>query len=141
MTDSVLLRASNITKSYAGVQALKQASFELRAGEVHAIVGENGAGKSTLIKMLSGVLQPDEGRILVNGSPVALRTPQIAQARCGSAPRRELCFVARMARPMSGMRKTGWPARKYEACSRPARETCGSAEKCRTRCNVYTTDI
>ena len=46
MTETLLLRAVNITKSYAGVQALKRRSFELRAGEVHALVGENGAGKS-----------------------------------------------------------------------------------------------
>jgi rhamnose transport system ATP-binding protein len=59
----VVLRATDVTKAYAGVQALKRASLELRAGEVHALVGENGAGKSTLIKILTGAVQPDSGEI------------------------------------------------------------------------------
>jgi rhamnose transport system ATP-binding protein len=76
----VVLRATDVTKAYAGVQALKCASLELRAGEVHALVGENGAGKSTLIKILTGAVQPDSGEILLDGAPLARLTPASAKA-------------------------------------------------------------
>ena len=75
----VVLRATDVTKSYAGVQALKRASLELRAGEVHALVGENGAGKSTLIKILTGAVQPDSGEITLDGEPLARLTPAAAK--------------------------------------------------------------
>jgi ribose transport system ATP-binding protein len=69
-----------IEKSFPGVRALQSVRFDLRAGEVHALMGENGAGKSTLMKILTGVYQPDGGEILVDGRSAALRTPQAAQA-------------------------------------------------------------
>src|SRR3954471_20742738 len=67
---TTLLRVNNISKHFAGVQALKGVSFELRAGEVHAIVGENGAGKSTLIKVITGAHRPDAGSIEIGGETV-----------------------------------------------------------------------
>jgi rhamnose transport system ATP-binding protein len=79
-----LLRLTGISKAFAGVQALKGVSFELEAGEVHALVGENGAGKSTLIKVITGAHAPDEGTIEVQGhrvehnDPVRARTLGIA---------------------------------------------------------------
>lgn len=75
----VLLRASNISKSYAAVRALKSASFELCAGEVHALVGENGAGKSTLIKIITGAVQSDSGELLLDGQAITENSPNIAR--------------------------------------------------------------
>lgn len=74
MSDT-LLKAFGITKSYAGVQALRSASFELHSGEVHALIGENGAGKSTLIKIITGAVIPDGGELLVAGTPVVENSP------------------------------------------------------------------
>lgn len=76
----MLLTAANVTKSYAGIAALRNASFELRAGEVHALVGENGAGKSTLIKIFTGAVQADGGEIRLNGEPVEHNTPHKARS-------------------------------------------------------------
>ena len=81
MPDAPLLEAAHVTKAYAGVQALRRASFELRAGEVHALVGENGAGKSTLVKILTGAVQPDGGDIRMGGMPVTDHSPRAAKAR------------------------------------------------------------
>jgi inositol transport system ATP-binding protein len=73
-----VLEARNITKSFAGIQALVDVSLSLRSGAVHALMGENGAGKSTLMKVLAGLLQPDSGEVLLNGRHVALRSPREA---------------------------------------------------------------
>src|ERR1700737_381023 len=75
-----ILRANGVSKSYAGVRALKNVSFDVRAGEVHALVGENGAGKSTLIKVLTGAVQPDEGAIELDGQVVRHNSPAHARA-------------------------------------------------------------
>jgi rhamnose transport system ATP-binding protein len=76
----MLLEARGIRKSYGGVAALRHASLQLRAGEVHAIVGENGAGKSTLIKILTGAVSADEGEIYFDGAPVGQHSPHSARA-------------------------------------------------------------
>lgn len=74
-----VLMLKGISKSFAGVRALKGVDFELRSGEIHALVGENGAGKSTLIKIAGGVFPPDEGVILLDGKPIYFSEPRDAQ--------------------------------------------------------------
>jgi ribose transport system ATP-binding protein len=76
MSDGLLIRMQGIDKAFPGVQALKDAQFELRPGEVHALVGENGAGKSTLMKVLTGVYQRDAGTIEVGGHQVEVPNPR-----------------------------------------------------------------
>src|SRR5580692_2989803 len=66
-------------KAFGAVQALADGSIELRAGEVHALVGENGAGKSTLVKILAGVYPLDRGTLLIDGHPAALASPAAAR--------------------------------------------------------------
>lgn len=75
----VLLLMEGINKSFPGVNALNQCRFELRSGEVHALVGENGAGKSTMMKILSGIYKKDAGRILYKGREVEIPNPRAAQ--------------------------------------------------------------
>lgn len=77
--NDVLVLMEGINKAFPGVQALNQAHFDLRAGEVHALVGENGAGKSTLMKILAGVYSKDSGRIVYRGKEVEIPTPRAAQ--------------------------------------------------------------
>ena len=73
-----LLEIQAISKRYGGVHALQSADLRVEAGRIHAILGENGAGKSTLIKLISGVVAPDEGRMLLDGQPVTFASPAAA---------------------------------------------------------------
>ena len=73
-----VLALQDITKTFPGVKALSDVSLGLFAGKVTALIGENGAGKSTVVKILTGIYQPDGGRILVDGRPVPFATPQVA---------------------------------------------------------------
>src|SRR2546430_8619360 len=75
----LLVEMDGISKDFPGVHALRDCRFELRRGEVHALVGENGAGKSTLMKILAGVYSRDAGRIRLNGADVDIATPRAAQ--------------------------------------------------------------
>jgi ribose transport system ATP-binding protein len=77
--DDVLVLMKGIEKAFPGVHALKDCQFELRSGEIHALVGENGAGKSTLMKVLTGVYARDAGRIFYKGQEVEIPSPKAAQ--------------------------------------------------------------
>ena len=78
MTELVKLKA--ISKSFGGIHALKSVDFDVRPGEVHALLGENGAGKSTLMRVLGGEMVPSHGDIVIDGKPVAFRDPRDARA-------------------------------------------------------------
>jgi len=75
-----LVELRGISRSFGGIQALSEVDLELRAGEIHALVGENGAGKSTLVKILTGVHEPDAGEILVAGTEQRIRGAHAAQS-------------------------------------------------------------
>jgi ribose transport system ATP-binding protein len=77
--EAPLLRLDSITKSFGPVHALRGVSLDIRAGEVHALIGENGAGKSTLMKVLSGAHQPDSGSVQMEGRTLALTSPMAAR--------------------------------------------------------------
>src|SRR5215470_6786077 len=119
-----LLNATAISKSFAGVQALKAVSFELRSGEVHALLGENGAGKSTLIKVMTGAVTPDSGTLTVEGKAVAHNTPALARSLGIAAvyqqpalfPDLTVAENIGLALESAGVwRRVNWPARKQRA--------------------------
>ena len=76
----IIISAQGISKSFGGIKALNQASIDIHAGRVNAIIGENGAGKSTLMKILAGIYQDYEGQLFFQGEPVSLANTRMAQA-------------------------------------------------------------
>src|SRR5690606_28753074 len=88
-----LLRATGITKQYPGTLALDHVQLELRAGEIHAIMGENGAGKSTLMKILAGVVRADAGEIYLDGQPFQPSSPGEAISLGISTVHQELSLI------------------------------------------------
>ena len=88
-----LLEARGLTMDFPGVRALDGVDFTLRAGEVHALMGENGAGKSTLIKILSGLHAPTAGTIALHGRTLALRSPRDAEAAGVSTVYQEIDLI------------------------------------------------
>ena len=74
-----LLTVRGVSKAFLGVSALENVDFTLKAGEVHALLGENGAGKSTLIKIITGAYRRDEGEVLLEGTPIFPRDVVDAQ--------------------------------------------------------------
>lgn len=81
MEQEFSLQINNISKSFGGIHALQDVSFNIRKGHIHALCGENGAGKSTLMKILSGELKRDSGEMLLNGNPIIWNSPH--DALCG----------------------------------------------------------
>jgi ribose transport system ATP-binding protein len=79
VSNDLILKITNLSKSFGPIHALRGVSFELRRGEIHAIAGENGAGKSTLMNVIDGILSPDSGEIFVDGKEVRIASPAMAQ--------------------------------------------------------------
>ena len=113
-----------MSKSYGGVRALKGVSFDLRPGEVHALLGENGAGKSTLIKVVTGAHQPDGGTIEIAGQPVRHLTPAAArELGIACIYQQPALFpdltvaenIALRLEPVTAGRRVDWPARHARA--------------------------
>jgi ribose transport system ATP-binding protein len=93
---SPIVVMEGIEKRFPGVHALQDVRFELRPGEVHALMGENGAGKSTLMKILAGIYPKDDGTILIGGAPVAIESPRAAQDLGISMIHQELSLMSHL---------------------------------------------
>ena len=91
-----LLEMKKISKSFPGVNALTDVDFQLKAGEIHALLGENGAGKSTLIKVLGGIYIAEKGEILIDGQPVSIQNVADARSHGISIIHQELVLVPHM---------------------------------------------
>ena len=91
-----LLEMKGISKSFPGVKALQNVNYQLKAGEIHALLGENGAGKSTLIKVLGGIYHPEEGSIFIDGNEVSINGVNDARDNGISIIHQELVLVPRM---------------------------------------------
>ena len=119
-----LLEVREIEKAFPGVRALTGVSFDVRAGEVHALLGENGAGKSTLIKIVSGVYEPDVGSILIDGTKVRFSTPDDARRAGVATIYQELLLFPELSvaeniflghAPLAGAGRIDWRAMRAEA--------------------------
>jgi len=118
------LEVRDIEKTFPGVRALSGVSFDVRAGEVHALLGENGAGKSTLIKIISGVYEPDGGSILVDGRNVHFSSPDDARRAGVATIYQELLLFPELTvaeniflghAPLAGAGRIDWRAMRAEA--------------------------
>lgn len=96
MQDEIVLRMEGITKVFPGVTALNKVNFELKRGEVHALIGENGAGKSTLMKILLGIYSKDGGKIFLRGKEVVFSSPNDALKNGISMIHQEISLVPQM---------------------------------------------
>ena len=119
-----LLELRRITKTYGGVHALSDVSFGIQPRTVHALVGENGAGKSTLVKILTGVIQPDEGSLLIDGEARRIADPQTAHKLGIVAMYQEPTVFQDLSvaenvfagrHPRSGLRTVAWRQLRSEA--------------------------
>lgn len=116
MSDSrALLKIEGLVKRFGALAATDNASFEVRAGEVHALIGPNGAGKTTLIHQISGALKPDAGRILFDGQDLTLK-PMAARVRAGLVRSYQITSIFKSFSVLDNLclavqaRRPGWPS-------------------------------
>jgi len=129
----VLLDMTDISKSYGSVKALVDVNFELKSGEVMALLGENGAGKSTLVKVLSGLVSPDSGSITLRGVTTNLGSPHLAREAGIAVVQQELSLVPNLTVAenlfIGGTDVKGaWTGRKLRDLARPLLEQVGLAD-------------
>ncbi|MBZ9859321.1 sugar ABC transporter ATP-binding protein [Mesorhizobium sp. CA12] len=114
MPQSPLLDATGVAKNYGAVAALRNASLSVLPGEVHALMGANGAGKSTLVKILTGAIKADAGRILIRGQQLDVRSPAAAR-RAGLLPVYQEPSLIPDLDVLSNLRLTGTPIEPFRA--------------------------
>ncbi|MBZ9660071.1 sugar ABC transporter ATP-binding protein [Mesorhizobium sp. ESP-6-4] len=114
MPQSPLLDATGVAKNYGAVAALRNASLSVLPGEVHALMGANGAGKSTLVKILTGAIKADAGRILIRGQQLDVRSPAAAR-RAGLLPVYQEPSLIPDLDVLSNLRLTGTPVEPFRA--------------------------
>ena len=122
---NILLEVRGISKRFPGVQALDGVDFLVRRGEVHALMGENGAGKSTLIKALTGVYPRDAGTVMLDGRPVAPRSPRDAEALGISTVYQEINLIPHLSVAENiclGRQPTRWGMIQWRAIAARARK-------------------
>ncbi|MGF1475873.1 MAG: sugar ABC transporter ATP-binding protein [Geminicoccaceae bacterium] len=121
---TAVLALEGVSKTFPGVRALDNVSFDVEAGEVHALLGENGAGKSTLIKIISGVHRPDSGTLRIDGERVRFSSPQEAQSRGIATIYQELLLFPELSvaenifmghAPRRSWGRIDWPAMRTKA--------------------------
>ena len=130
MTLPIELRG--VSKSFAGIKAVSDVSFDVRSGEVHALLGENGAGKSTLIKIMAGLHQPDSGEIKVNGNIIRFASPREAHAAGIATVHQELLLFPELTVAenifLAQTPKTAWRTLDWTVMRRRARELLDSLD-------------
>jgi ABC-type Mn2+/Zn2+ transport system ATPase subunit len=125
-----VLAVSHVSRSFSGIRALADASLDVRAGEIHALVGENGAGKSTLVRILTGALEPDGGTVEFDGHRIT-RTRRSRRGGSAWSP-----FTStRRSFPISASRRTWRSASKR--CARGRASTGPHEDNGRRRCSTW----
>lgn len=122
MEQAVVLRAQNLSKRYRAIQALAEANLEIKAGEVHALLGSNGAGKSTLVKILTGAITSDTGDVQINGQRVPPGNPKAAMAAGISCIYQESNLVPALS-VLDNIMLGRQPTRALGLLNRPAQRT------------------
>lgn len=135
--NDLLVSARGVEKSYGAMKAIRSADFELRRGEVMALLGENGTGKSTLVKIISGLVQPDAGTVEIDGSVADLSSPTRARQAGVAVVNQELSLVPALSAAENvflGSALTGsWTQRRLHALAEPYLDEVGLDRRDRRR--------